>query len=112
MPKLLARRATSGLSISSTVTSQDGHAACFTMVTVSSHTDHPALKISSVCLVAIVVSFIEGSKNWAIKNFPLSGTCHDKLCQGMFHGVECPYLVINGGDLIESTCTDIGTRGL
>src|SRR5215468_5313878 len=100
MPKLLARRATSGLCISSTVTSQDGHAACFTIVTVSSHAGQPALKISTVRLVAIVVSFIEGSKNRAIKNFPLSWTCHDKLCQSLFHGTECPYLVINGGDLI------------
>lgn len=53
-PKLLARRATSGCRMSSTVTSQEGHAICLTSVTVSSHTEHPALKISIVRLVTIV----------------------------------------------------------
>src|SRR5437667_4306962 len=50
MPKRLARRATSGLCMSSTVTSQDGQETRFTRVTVSSHAGQPALKISIVRL--------------------------------------------------------------
>jgi hypothetical protein len=55
MPKLFARRATSGLCISSTVTSHEGHAACLTCAIVSSQAEQPALKISTVRLVAIIV---------------------------------------------------------
>src|ERR687885_2171956 len=76
IPKLFARRATSGLCISNTVTSQEGHAIRLTSVTVSSQAGHPALKISIVRLVAIVVSLsavyisfgIQCCKNGAIGN--------------------------------------------
>src|SRR5262249_19571460 len=57
IPKLFACRATSGLCISNTVTSHEGHAIRLTSSTVSSQAAHPALKISIVRLVAIVVSF-------------------------------------------------------
>ena len=51
--KLFARRATSGLFMSSTVTSQDGHAIRFTSAMASSHAGHPALKISIVRLACM-----------------------------------------------------------
>lgn len=54
MPKLFARRATSGLCISRIVTSQEGHATCFTNATVSSQTTHPALKTSTTRLLSTV----------------------------------------------------------
>ena len=57
IPKLCARRATSGLCISKTVTSHEGHAIWLTSVTVSSQAGHPALKISIVRFAAIVVPF-------------------------------------------------------
>jgi hypothetical protein len=57
IPKLCARRATSGLCISNTVTSHEGHATRLTRVTVSSQAGHPALKISIVRFAAIVVPF-------------------------------------------------------
>src|SRR5439155_17207793 len=61
MPRLLARLATFGSFMSSTVTSHDGHAVLLTRAIVSSQVAQPALKISTLRLVAIVILLFDAS---------------------------------------------------
>src|SRR5260370_9970402 len=56
MPRPLARLATWGSFISSTVTSHEGQATRLTIDTVSSQTGQPALNISTLRLVATFIS--------------------------------------------------------
>jgi hypothetical protein len=74
IPRLLARSDTSGLFISSILTSQDGQAIRLIISTVSLHAGHPALKTSILRFVFIVyTSFLAYFSNAdKIGPFPIS----------------------------------------